>query len=93
MNKPLSQNEMMAYIAKLQAELAAAKAKSQRKLSVKISEKGCVSLYGMGRFPVSLYASQWQRVFTEGRPLVEALIDENPDLLEDSRDESESANG
>lgn len=27
--------------------------------TIKISEKGCVSVYGMGRFPVSLYRSKW----------------------------------
>lgn len=31
--------------------------------TLKISAKGAISLYGMGRFPVTLYASQWETVF------------------------------
>jgi len=58
----LTQDQMLAMIAKLQADNAALKAASVRKLSLKVSEKGAVSLYGMGRFPVTLYAGQWDRV-------------------------------
>jgi hypothetical protein len=43
--------EMAAIIAKLQAENAALKAGSDRKLSLKVTDKGGVSLYGLGRFP------------------------------------------
>src|SRR5881628_787346 len=46
---------LLARIAQLEA---AAKA-TERKLSLKVSEKGAVSLYGMGRFPVTLYGTQW----------------------------------
>lgn len=38
---------------------------SQRKLTLKVSEKGAVSLYGLGRFPVTLYGSQWERLIGE----------------------------
>lgn len=31
-------------------------------LSFKVSEKGAVSVYGMGRFPVTLYAEQWAKL-------------------------------
>jgi hypothetical protein len=46
--------EMKAEQAKLLAALA-----TRPKLSFKVSEKGAVSVYGMGRFPVTLYAEQW----------------------------------
>lgn len=48
----------------LRAELADAKARLQRqsRLSLKVSQKGAVSLYGLQRFPVTLYAEQWLRV-------------------------------
>lgn len=32
------------------------------RLSLKVSEKGALSVYGLGRFPVTLYASQWTRL-------------------------------
>jgi len=39
------------------------KARENRELTLKVSEKGAVSLYGLGRFPVTLYKKQWQKVF------------------------------
>tara|TARA_B100001094_G_C18027753_1_gene718480 strand:+ start:470 stop:733 length:264 start_codon:yes stop_codon:yes gene_type:complete len=34
-------------------------------LKMKVSQKGAISVYGMGRFPVTLYAQQWQRIDRE----------------------------
>lgn len=53
-----SQAELLAIIAAMQQQ-------SQRKLTLKVSEKGAVSLYGLGRFPVTLYGSQWERLLGE----------------------------
>lgn len=36
-----------------------------QKLSVKVSEKGGVSVYGLGRFPVTLYAEQWVKLLSQ----------------------------
>ena len=36
--------------------------KAPAKLTMKVSDKGALSLYGMGRFPVTLYREQWERV-------------------------------
>lgn len=38
---------------------------SRAKLTMKVSEKGAASLYGMGRWPVTLYKSQWLRLLEE----------------------------
>lgn len=48
--------------AELLAQIEALKAAAKSKLTMKVSEKGCLSVYGLGRFPVTLYASQWQRL-------------------------------
>jgi hypothetical protein len=53
-------------LARLEAENAALKAKQNVPLTLKVSEKGAVSLYGMGRFPVTLYAEQWNKVLEHG---------------------------
>lgn len=54
---------MQAEIARLTAENATLKAATPvRPLTIKLSDKGCVSVYGMGRFPVSLYPGQWVRL-------------------------------
>ncbi len=49
-------------------------------LSLKVSQKGAVSLYGLGRFPVTLYKQQWEKVlaFTDE---IKEFIEANADQL------------
>ena len=49
-------------LARLRAENAALKNRGARGVSLKVSEKGGVSVYGLGRFPVTLYKEQWARL-------------------------------
>jgi hypothetical protein len=56
------------------------KVKSARGLSLKVSEKGALSLYGLGRFPVTLYKEQWAKILTMA-PEIEAFIRDNERLL------------
>ena len=70
----MTQAELLAQIAKLQAENAALKAKPARSLSLKVTEKGGVSLYGMGRFPVTLYKSQWEQVIAHSDQIKAFLV-------------------
>ena len=49
-------------------------------LTFKVSEKGAVSVYGMGRFPVTLYYEQWVRLLEAGKELRE-FLEENKDKL------------
>jgi hypothetical protein len=62
-----TQEEIVAELQALQAENAILRAKAERlrnhKLTTKISEKGAVSVYGLGRFPVTLYREQWEKLF------------------------------
>jgi len=53
---------MKAELEKLRAENAALKKTSSRGLSLKVSEKGALSVYGLGRFPVTLYKEQWKKL-------------------------------
>jgi hypothetical protein len=53
---------ILAELAKLRAENEKLKASRHRALSWKVSEKGAISIYGMGRFPVTLYWSQFQKL-------------------------------
>lgn len=57
--------EQLAELKAENAALKAAKAKAQT-ISMKVSEKGAVSLYGLGRFPVTLYSQQWERLLEKG---------------------------
>ncbi len=54
--------ELKAELEKLKAENTALKASNSRGVSLKVSEKGAVSVYGMGRFPVTLYQEQWLKL-------------------------------
>jgi hypothetical protein len=53
---------MQAELERLRAENAQLKNKEKGGLTLKVSEKGAVSQYGMGRFPVTLYKEQWLRI-------------------------------
>jgi hypothetical protein len=55
-------DEERAELERLRAENEALKAKPGRSLSLKVSEKGGVSLYGLRRFPVTFYADEWEKV-------------------------------
>lgn len=56
----MSREDMLAMIEALKGQLQAAKAAQGAKLRCKVSEKGGVSVYGLGRWPITLYKSQWE---------------------------------
>ena len=58
----MSDDDTKAELERLRAENAALKKTSSRGLSLKVSEKGALSVYGMGRFPVTLYKEQWLKL-------------------------------
>lgn len=62
------------------AQIEAMRQASQSKLSFKVTEKGACSVYGLGRFPVTLYASQWDRLI-EAMPQIKAFLNTNRDKL------------
>jgi len=73
--------DMKAELERLKAENAALKNKPNRgTLSMKVSEKGALSIYGMGRFPVTLYKEQWLKLLgiTEE---IKKFIQENDERL------------
>jgi len=76
----MSELEMKAELERLRAENAQLKNKKPGGLSFKVSEKGAVSLYGMGRFPVTLYKEQWLRILASAAE-IEAFIRENDSKL------------
>jgi hypothetical protein len=68
-------NDMQAELERLRAENEALKKGKERGLSLKVSQKGAVSVYGLGRFPVTLYKEQWERLLDfagEIRAFIEA---------------------
>ena len=60
----MADDDVESELERLRAENAALKASSARRggVSFKVSEKGGVSVYGLGRFPVTLYKEQWAKL-------------------------------
>jgi hypothetical protein len=58
----MSDEDMKAELERLRNENAALKKGAATGISMKVSEKGAVSIYGMGRFPVTLYKEQWLKL-------------------------------
>jgi hypothetical protein len=58
----MSDDDMKAELERLRRENAALKKGASDGIRMKVSEKGAVSIYGMGRFPVTLYKEQWLRL-------------------------------
>ena len=57
-----SDEDLKAEIVRLRAENEALKKPTRGQMSLKVSEKGGLSVYGLGRFPVTLYKEQWIRL-------------------------------
>lgn len=55
----MSDDDLRAELERLRQENAALKKGAARGVSLKVSEKGGLSVYGLGRFPVTLYKEQW----------------------------------
>ena len=58
----MSDEDLKAELERLRSENAALKKGASSGIRMKVSEKGAVSVYGMGRFPVTLYKEQWLRL-------------------------------
>jgi hypothetical protein len=58
----MADDDIRTELERLRAENAALKARTTRGTSIRVSEKGGVSVYGLGRFPVTLYKEQWQKL-------------------------------
>lgn len=69
--------DMKAELERLRAENEALKNKksTQGTLSMKVSEKGALSVYGMGRFPVTLYKEQWIKLLSISEELKKFIAD------------------
>lgn len=67
-------------IARLEAENLALRARENARLTFKVSEKGACSVYGLGRWPVTLYRSQWTRLLDSAES-IKAFLVQNAEKL------------
>ena len=76
----MSDEDMEAELERLRRENAALKKGASDGIRMKVSEKGAVSIYGMGRFPVTLYKEQWLKLLNMSDE-IRAFIKENEKSL------------
>ncbi len=70
----MSQADMAALVLRLQAT------RKPTKLTMKVSKAGAMSIYGFGKWPVTLYKSQWLRVI-ENIAEIQSFLEANDSLL------------
>ena len=73
-------DDQQSEIERLRAENERLKRTMHAKPAMKVSEKGALSVYGMGRFPVTLYKEQWLRLLAMVED-IKAFIEANNDNL------------
>ena len=76
----MSEEDLKAELERLRSENASLKKGATTGVRMKVSEKGAVSIYGMGRFPVTLYKEQWLKLFDMSSD-IRNFIAENEALL------------
>ena len=73
--------DLLAEIARLKQENENLKKPATRGvISYKVSDKGAVSVYGLGRFPVTLYKEQWEKLLDRGDELRKFIADNDASL-------------
>jgi hypothetical protein len=76
----MADEDLKSELERLRAENERLKSQRTRGVSLKVSEKGGVSVYGLGRFPVTLYKEQWARLLDMADD-IRAFIKENEGKL------------
>ncbi len=76
----MTPEQMKEELERLRTENEALKKRSEKGLSLKVSQKGGVSVYGLGRFPVTLYKEQWEKLLDMADD-IRAFIQENEPQL------------
>jgi hypothetical protein len=74
-----SEEDLKAEIERLRAENETLK-RPRGQMSLKVSEKGALSVYGLGRFPVTLYREQWEKLLGMTEE-IRSFIEQNDHLL------------
>ena len=84
----MTTEDVQAELERLRAENEALKkGKEPGAISMKVSEKGAVSVYGLGRFPVTLYQEQWTRLLAKADD-IKHFIEENRGRLKVKEEKS-----
>ncbi len=84
----MSEEKLRAELERLKSENERLKQARSRGVSLKVSDKGGVSVYGLGRFPVTLYKEQWTRLLAMADD-IRQFIEENEGRLKSKTESKE----
>jgi hypothetical protein len=76
----MAEEDLRTELERLKAENAALKSRSSKGVSLRVSEKGGVSVYGLGRFPVTLYKEQWTKLLDMAEDIRSFLHEHDAEL-------------
>ena len=76
----MADEDLKAELERLRAENEQLKQRAVRGVSLKVSEKGAVSVYGLGRFPVTLYKEQWVKLLERDSEIRQFIVDNESSL-------------
>jgi hypothetical protein len=76
----MSDSDLKAELERLRAENEALRARGSRATAIRVSEKGGVSVYGLGRFPVTLYKEQWLKLLDMAEEIRRFIMDNEAKL-------------
>jgi hypothetical protein len=76
----MAEEDLRAELERLKKENEALKKGASKGVSMKVSEKGGLSVYGLGRFPVTLYKEQWLKLLDMSEEIRNFIRDNNATL-------------
>jgi hypothetical protein len=88
----MADEDLKAELERLKAENETLKKRRSSAVSMKVSEKGAVSVYGLGRFPVTLYQEQWNKLLSMADEIKQFIADNQDKLKVKEGSESKAGN-
>ena len=82
-------DDVQEELARLKAENEALKRQQASPLKLKVSTKGALSVYGLGRFPVTLYKEQWRRLLENAYDIRTFLMEHDGELKSEDAGQSQ----
>ncbi len=76
----MADEDMRVELERLRKENESLKKGATRGVSLKVSEKGGLSVYGLGRFPITLYKEQWTKLLEMADQIRDFLRDHDKEL-------------
>jgi hypothetical protein len=72
--------DLQTELERLRRENETLKARAARPTTIRVSEKGAVSVYGLGRFPVTLYKEQWLKLLAMAEAIQQFIAEHDAEL-------------